>query len=89
MEAVSQRSKTEMGTNMLTVRDAAEQLQVSAACVYRIVQSGRLPCYRIGNGRGTVRIAEEDLAEYVSACRVEKTNRVRRAPRSRLKHIKV
>ena len=74
---------------LISVADVAERLNVSNACVYRIVQSGKLPCHRIGNGRGTVRIAEEDLAEYLNTCRVEKSNRAPRLSRSRLKHIKV
>ena len=54
---------------MLTVQDIAQRLNVSQACVYRIVQSGKLACHRIGNGRGTVRISEEDFDEYVRGCR--------------------
>ena len=74
---------------MLTVQDIAQRLNVSQACMYRIVQSGKLACHRIGNGRGTVRISEEDFDEYVRACRIGKSEETRRAPRSRLKHIKV
>lgn len=49
----------------MRVREAAQRLDVSVATVYALVASGKLGCYRIGNGRGCIRIAEEHLAEYL------------------------
>jgi excisionase family DNA binding protein len=47
------------------VREAAQRLEVSPATVYALVASGRLRCYRVGMGRGSIRITEEHLAEYL------------------------
>jgi excisionase family DNA binding protein len=45
----------------LTVKAAAERLGVSASLVYALVASGQLPSYRVGVGRGTIRIDEAAL----------------------------
>jgi excisionase family DNA binding protein len=50
----------------MTVRDAAKRLEISPATVYTMVASGRLRCYRVGNGRGVIRISEEHLATYLA-----------------------
>jgi excisionase family DNA binding protein len=49
---------------MLTVKRAAEILNVSRGLVYALVATGKLPSHRFGIGRGTIRIREEDLADY-------------------------
>ena len=45
----------------LTVKQAAERLKVSADAIYDLCNSGKLPCQRVGNGRGTIRIRPADL----------------------------
>ena len=55
---------------MLTVRNVAERLGVSIALVYELAK-GRIPCYRIGIGRGALRFTEKDVEEYLSSCRSE------------------
>ena len=37
---------------LLKVRDTAERLNVTGSCVYQLVEAGKLPCRRIGAGRG-------------------------------------
>jgi excisionase family DNA binding protein len=54
---------------MLTVRDVASELSVSATCVYQLIASGKLPCHRIGIGRGAIRVSEVDLAAFLDGCR--------------------
>ena len=54
------------GNTRLTVKQAASRLEVSSATVYAMVASGRLRCYRVGNGRGAIRISEEHLAAYLA-----------------------
>ena len=49
---------------LLTVRAAAGLLGVSAATVYKLCESGALPCTRILNA---IRIKREDLAALLSA----------------------
>ena len=56
---------------MLTVRQAAEQLAVSPASVYRLVETGKLLAHRIGIGRGTIRISEEQLDAFLSSTETE------------------
>jgi excisionase family DNA binding protein len=56
---------------MLTVKEAAEQLHVSATCVYQLIAKGKLACHRIGVGRGAIRIGADDLADFIDGCRHE------------------
>ena len=74
---------------LLTVRDVARVLQVSIASVYAIVADGKIACHRVGTGRGSIRIEERDLEEYLSSCRSEKAEEPKRAPRPRLKHLRL
>lgn len=48
----------------LTVRQAAERLAVSVDSIYDACESGKLRHKRIGNGRGTIRIAATDLRRF-------------------------
>lgn len=56
---------------LLRVREAAEELAVSAKVVYRLCESGDIPHHRIGVGRGSIRIRREDLDVFIDDCRVE------------------
>ena len=49
----------------MTVREVAKRLEISPSLVYLLVQEGKLRCTRHGMGRGTLRIDEEQLAEYL------------------------
>lgn len=50
----------------LRVKDIASALQVDKATVYREIQSGRLPAYRVGSGRGTIRISRTAFTQYLA-----------------------
>jgi excisionase family DNA binding protein len=77
-------------TALLTVRDVAKRLAVSASSVYALVETGRLACHRIGIGRGTIRIDETDLAAFLDACRSAPRPAPRRAStRPQLKHLRI
>ena len=54
---------------LMTVKEVARRLRVSASLVYQLVDSGKLGCHRIGNGRGAIRIRPEDVDEYLNQCR--------------------
>src|SRR5215510_3403815 len=69
---------------MLSVQEVAEQLRCSQALVYGLCAKGRLPHYRIGMGRGAIRILDEDLAAFLECCRSEQQTK----SASELKHIK-
>ena len=47
--------------DVLTVKQAAERLNVSARTIYDLVECGRLRCLRVGRERGTIRIRPADL----------------------------
>lgn len=55
----------------MTVREAAEKLEVSQSLVYRLIAERRLGCVRIGQEgkRGAVRIRPVDLEEFLRQCR--------------------
>lgn len=48
----------------LTVKQAAERLRVSSDAVYDLCRTGRLKCFRAGEGRGTIRIRLADLHRF-------------------------
>ena len=56
---------------MLTVKQAAERLNCSPSLVYELCAKGRIRHVRIGFGRGTIRIVEEALVEFLAGAEVE------------------
>ncbi len=76
---------------LLTVQDVAQQLRLSASCVYRMISAGALPVVRLGQGQGRLRVDDRDLAEYLDECREQRTQkqtRLTKRPRLQLKHLK-
>jgi excisionase family DNA binding protein len=63
--------------NLLTVNQVARQLSVSERTVYALCDTGKLRHARIGTGRGTIRIPEDAVAEYLASV----TTGVQTAPR--------
>jgi excisionase family DNA binding protein len=74
---------------MFKVPEVAKQLNCSISTVYGLVDTGKLVAYRIGLGRGALRITESDLTTFLESCRTQKTEGVRKLPRSRLRHIRL
>jgi excisionase family DNA binding protein len=69
----------------MTAKEAAARLEVGLSTVYLLCERGQLSHARIGAGRGTIRISEDDLRAFLESCRAGKP-----APaRFELKHIKV
>ena len=56
---------------VLTVRQAAERLQVAAATIYDLCARKVLRHIRVGRGRGTLRIREDDLDAFVETATVQ------------------
>ncbi len=73
---------------MLTVREAADRLRISVSLVYQLVESRRLAHYRVGTGRGCIRIAEESIDEYLAQCLQGTVIKKPAIPKKRLKHIR-
>jgi len=55
--------------DLLTVRETADLLKLSAGAVYALCKAGTLPHHRLGQGRGAIRVDRQDLFAYVEACR--------------------
>jgi excisionase family DNA binding protein len=51
----------------MRVKEVAKRLDVSGGSVYGLIAAGKLKCYRVGLGRGCIRVSEEQLAEYLRA----------------------
>jgi excisionase family DNA binding protein len=50
----------------LRVKDIAHALRVNTATVYAEVAAGRLESYRVGQGRGTIRVSRAAFAQYLT-----------------------
>jgi len=89
MHQPSQAQATDQQPRLLTVRDVAEVLQLSPACVYAMVAEGKLVVHRVGTGRGSIRVNRRDLDDYLDSCREQSQRSRPRPPRPRLKHLKL
>jgi excisionase family DNA binding protein len=50
---------------MLTVKQVAERLGVSASQIYALCASGKLLHHRFGVRKGAIRVTEEQLAVFI------------------------
>jgi len=50
----------------LRVKVIADALRVDTATVYREIASGRLASYRVGSGRGTIRVPRAAFSQYLA-----------------------
>ena len=53
------------GQKLLTVPQAAEQLEVTPRTVYRYIDDGALACVRLSGEGGPVRVRECDLDRFI------------------------
>jgi excisionase family DNA binding protein len=74
---------------MLSVREAAQALGVSAALVYSLCELRRIRHERHGLGRGTIRIPEDALEEYRRSVTVEKAEEAATPPPPKPKPVKL
>lgn len=77
------------GLSLMTVKQAADQLQISESCVYALIENGKLACHRIGIGRGTIRISDLDLENYLQSCRHCEFVKVNPPRRRKLRHVRL
>ena len=52
----------------MSSNEAAERLGVTTATLYRFIDEGRLPAYRMGR---VIRIKESELEDFERTCRIE------------------
>lgn len=57
--------------SLLTIKQAAERLNLCQASVYELCAKRRLRHVRLGVGRGAIRIPEESLAAYLAGATVQ------------------
>jgi excisionase family DNA binding protein len=69
MGRTKSKNQLQLSSCLMTVREAADFLNVSAGTIYAICQSGTLPHLRIGVGRGTIRIRRRDLIRHAKRAR--------------------
>ena len=74
---------------LLTVREVAGVLKVSRSLVYLLIESRKLACHRIGNGRGSIRVRRCDLDRFLEQCRIECDQPSVRPPQPRLNHLRL
>jgi excisionase family DNA binding protein len=73
---------------MLTVKGAAQILNVSPALVYALCTQGAIEHERYGLGRGTIRISDQALSEYQERARIGAVAPTAQSqPRPVLKHL--
>ena len=61
---IAQCLQATKGTEYLSVTEAAQKLNISPRTIYALVRSGRLKCWRIGNGRGVIRFRPTDFENF-------------------------
>ena len=71
----------------MNVKQASARLEVSQATVYSLVAAGKIRCYRIGSGRGCIRITEEHLAEFLDRAEPKPAQVPAPSARPCLKHL--
>ena len=52
---------------MLTIEQVAELFNVSKSSMYRLIDSRKIPCYKIG---GLLRFTEDDINTYLEEHRI-------------------
>jgi excisionase family DNA binding protein len=84
---MARNRQKDKGTGAMTVKQAAQRLEVSVATVYGLIAGGKLRCNRIGLGRGVIRVSDDQLSDYLR--RAEPTVKPPPAParQVRLKHL--
>ena len=76
---------------MFKVPEVAQRLNCGISTVYALLDSGKLGCHRIGRGRGTVRVSEEDLQAFLANCHSggERVEQRPPQPLVKLKHLRL
>jgi excisionase family DNA binding protein len=56
------------GARWVSTAEASERLGVTLRTLYRLVDEGRLPAYKIGR---VIRIKEEDVDAFIESARIQ------------------
>lgn len=71
----------------MTVKQAAERLEISPSLVYSLAAAGKLRFCRLGHGRGRIRIPEDAVGEYLARCTFGIREEKPAAPMPKLRHL--
>lgn len=66
----------------LKIKEAAERLNVSSATLYHLCAEEKVRHIRVGSGRGTIRIDESALDEFIQGATVQPEESPSPSPRS-------
>jgi excisionase family DNA binding protein len=71
---------------MLSVKDAAKRLGISASKLYQLVAARSIAFYRVG---GKILFSDEDVTSFLAGCHVAPASRapVMAVARAKLKHL--
>jgi excisionase family DNA binding protein len=73
----------------VTVKQAAVRLEISPALIYSLIAAGKLRHFRVGHGRGRLRVPEDAIEEYLGRCTFGVREERPVAAMPKLKHIKL
>ena len=60
--------KSNSKVKWMSSNEAAERLGVTTATLYRFIDEGRLPAYRMGR---VIRLKESELEDFEGTCRIQ------------------
>ncbi|MDX3582007.1 helix-turn-helix domain-containing protein [Streptomyces europaeiscabiei] len=66
VELISPAQKQAPVGEPLRVKDIAAALRVDASTVYAEIKAGRIESYRVGTGRGTIRVSRAAFLRYLA-----------------------
>lgn len=66
VELISPAQKQAPVGEPLRVKDIAAALRVDASTVYAEIKAGRIESYRVGTGRGTIRVSRTAFRQYLA-----------------------
>jgi excisionase family DNA binding protein len=69
---------------LLSIREAAKLLGISDSTMRTMTERGLIPHYRVGTGRGSIRISSDDLEVYLACQQREAPADRRPQPRARV-----
>lgn len=76
-------------SKMMTVAEVADALNLSCSAVYELIATKKLSAYLVGARRGSIRVSDEQLDEYLDSCKTEGSGGGTNHRRSSLRHIKL
>ncbi|WP_319054112.1 helix-turn-helix domain-containing protein [Streptomyces europaeiscabiei] len=66
VELISPAQTQAPASEPLRVKDIAAALRVDASTVYVEIKAGRIESYRVGTGRGTIRVSRAAFQQYLA-----------------------